>query len=258
MKHIVARAFSTVRTNFKFGAPGLGDRIHHILFAYNYSVMENTPVTLHLTKYQWNRNKPESWPEILSLFPDNRVKVIPHLDYEPKHNKDFLNFVKGLGYSNAEEHIYKDHPQKYEPKEGIDLTKYLKMFPQVKAEDCTKDLKLPKNFITVQFDSTSKSRMMKQKNRQDILEKYKNYEKIIVDGESKNELLKNSLKHIAYAMSKAKHHVGVDSGFFHMSQVYFSPKNIHIYTTRHPKKWSHHMQRARDNGIFINGRDKKL
>ena len=49
MKHIVARAFSTVRTNFKFGAPGLGDRIHHILFAYNYSVMENTPVTLHLT-----------------------------------------------------------------------------------------------------------------------------------------------------------------------------------------------------------------
>ena len=69
--------------------------------------------------------------------------------------------------------------------------------------------------------------------------------------------VKNSLKHIAYAMSKAKHHVGVDSGFFHMSQVYFSPKNIHIYTTRHPKKWSHHMQRARDNGIFINGRDKK-
>ena len=56
MKHIVARAFSTVRTNFKFGAPGLGDRIHHILFAYNYSVMENTPVTLHLTKYQWNKN----------------------------------------------------------------------------------------------------------------------------------------------------------------------------------------------------------
>ena len=54
MKHIVARAFSTVRTNFKFGAPGLGDRIHHILFAYNYSVMENTPVTLHLTKYQCN------------------------------------------------------------------------------------------------------------------------------------------------------------------------------------------------------------
>ena len=53
---------------------------------------------------------------------------------------------------------------------------------------------------------------MKQKNRQDILEKYKNYEKIIVGGESKNELLKNSLKHIAYAMSKAKHHVGVDSG----------------------------------------------
>ena len=99
---------------------------------------------------------------------------------------------------------------------------------------------------------------MKQKNRQDILEKYKNYEKIVVGGESKNELLKNSLKHIAYAMSKAKHHVGVDSGFFHMSQVYFSPKNIHIYTTRHPKKWSHHMQRARDNGIFINGRDKKL
>ena len=96
MKHIVARAFSTVRTNFIFGAPGLGDRIHHILFAYNYSVMEDTPVTLHLTKHQWNRQKPSSWPEILSLFPGNRVKVIPHLEYEPKNNLNFLEYVKKI------------------------------------------------------------------------------------------------------------------------------------------------------------------
>ena len=170
------RAYSTIKKNFFYGAPGLGDRIHHIMLCHNYSVMENTPVTLHLTKYQWNRHKPDSWPEIISLFPEGKIFIEKHLDHEPKDNESFLEFVKNLGYKNAEEQIYDDFPQRFEPKKGIHCSRYLKLFPNLSAK-VQQDLNLPNNnFITVQFDSTSKNRMMKQKNRQQILAKYKNYE----------------------------------------------------------------------------------
>ena len=236
----------------------MGDRIHHIMLCHNYSVMENTPVTLHLTKYQWNRHKPDSWPEIISLFPEGKIFIEKHLDHEPKDNESFLEFVKNLGYKNAEEQIYDDFPQRFEPKKGIHCSRYLKLFPNLSAK-VQQDLNLPNNnFITVQFDSTSKNRMMKQKNRQQILAKYKNYEKIIVGGESPNPLLKNSLAHIAFAMSKAKFHVGVDSGFLHMSQLYFNPEKIHIYTTRDPSKWSHHLRRGYNNGMKINLKEEIL
>ena len=258
MKHLVMRAYSTIKKNFFYGAPGLGDRIHHIMLCYNYSLVENTPVTLHLTKYQWNRHKPDSWPEIMSLFPEGKVFIEKHLDHEPKDNKSFLEFVKNVGYKNAEEQIYDDFPQRFEPKEGIHCSKYLKLFPNLTAKG-QQDLSLPSNnFITVQFDSTSKNRMMKQKNRQQILAKYKNYEKIIVGGESTNPLLKNSLAHIAFAMSQAKFHVGVDSGFLHMSQLYFDAEKIHIYTTRDPSKWSHHLRRGYNNGMKINLKEEIL
>ena len=243
---------------FFYGAPGLGDRIHHVMLCHNYSVMENTPVTLHLTKYQWNRHKPDSWPEIISLFPEGKIFIEKHLDHEPKDNESFLEFVKNLGYKNAEEQIYDDFPQRFEPKEGIHCSRYLKLFPNLPAK-VQQDLNLPNNnFITVQFDSTSKNRMKKQKNRQQILAKYKNYEKIIVGGESPNPLLKNSLAHIAFAMSKAKFHVGVDSGFLHMSQLYFNPEKIHIYTTRDPSKWSHHLRHGYNNGMKINLKEEIL
>ena len=87
------RAYSTVKKNFHYGAPGLGDRIHSVLLSYNYGLMEKSPVTLHLTKYQWNRHKPESWPEIVSLFPKGSVAIMPHLDCEPKDNADIVDIA---------------------------------------------------------------------------------------------------------------------------------------------------------------------
>ena len=151
MKHLVMRAYSTIKKNFHYGAPGLGDRVHSVLTAYNYSVKENIPVTLHLTKYHWNRHKPESWPEIISLFPDGHVAIMPHLEYEPTSNQAFVEYVKNKGYKNAEGKIYADHPQRFEPKEGIDLTPYLQYFPQLTADDYSNDLNLPEKFITVQW-----------------------------------------------------------------------------------------------------------
>ena len=94
------RAYSTVKKNFHYGAPGLGDRVHSILLSYNYGLLENTQVMLHLTKYQWNRHKPESWPEILSLFPRGSVAIMPHLEYEPTSNQAFVEYVKNKGYKN--------------------------------------------------------------------------------------------------------------------------------------------------------------
>ena len=104
----------------------------------------------------------------------------------------------------------------------------------------------------MQWDSTSKRRSMDNKWQAKILSKYQDYEVVTVGGQANNHLLRDSLKHIAYAMTQAKYHVGIDSGFLHLSQVYFAPSDIHIYTTSHQNKWSHHMHRAKDNGIKIN------
>ena len=245
------RAYSSWRKNFLYGTPGLGDRVHSVFLAHNYGKINGDEVNLHLTKYQYNKHKPESWAEILELFPKGCVNIIPHLEHEPTSNQDFANYVRSQGYYNAKEQIYKDHPQRFEPTEGVDLTSCLQYFPQLPAEDCGKDLQLPEKFITVQFDSTSRKRSIKPHIRNRILSKYSDYQVVTVGGESQNDYLKNSLKHIAYAMTKAKHHVGVDSGFLHLSQLYFHPENIHIYTSSHSGKWSHHMFRARDNGIRI-------
>ena len=251
MINLVMRAFSTVKKNFIYGAPGLGDRVHSILLAYNYGTINGQQVNLHLSKHHWNRNKPESWAEILDLFPKDKVNIITHLDYEPKSNPDFVNYVRLQGYHNAKAQIYKDYPQRFEPTEGVDLTSCLQYFPQLEAVDCSNDVNLPEKFITVQWDSTSKRRSINGSIQQKILSKYADYDVVVVGGQSTNDYLKNSLKHIAYAMTKAKYHVGIDSGFLHLSQVYFHPENIHIYTTSHSGKWSHHMHRAKDNGIRI-------
>ena len=113
--------------------------------------------------------------EILELFPKGCVNIIPHVEHEPTSNQDFANYVRSKGYYNAKEQIYKDHPQRFEPTEGVDLTSCLQYFPQLPAEDCSKELKLPEKFITVQFDSTSKKRSIKHHIRSRILSKYSDW-----------------------------------------------------------------------------------
>ena len=53
---------------------------------------------------------------------------MPDLDCEPKDNADFVSYVRQQGY-DAHAQIYADYPQRFEPKEGIDLTAYLRYFP---------------------------------------------------------------------------------------------------------------------------------
>ena len=54
------------------------------------------------------------------------------------------------------------------------------------------------------------------------------------------------------AMSRAQYHIGVDSGYMHMAQMYFEPSNIYLYTNRPETDWEHHLKMARDHGCRIN------
>ena len=55
-----------------FTTPGLGDRIHSVLLGHLYSLLHDDKVTIHLTADKNDKpRKQQSWPEIISLFPDN-------------------------------------------------------------------------------------------------------------------------------------------------------------------------------------------
>ena len=56
-------------------------------------------------------------------------------------------------------------------------------------------------------------------------------EVLVVGGQAQGKL-RRSLKHIGYAMANADFHVGVDSGYMHLAQLYFKPENIYIYTNK--------------------------
>jgi hypothetical protein len=77
------------------------------------------------------------------------------------------------------------------------------------------------------------------------------FQPVVVGGEATEKHLGWSLKHIAYAMSKAAFHVGVDSGFMHLALLYVPYHRTHLYNEA-GGYISHHAKRARDNGAIIN------
>jgi hypothetical protein len=254
MKHIALRARS-VRNNTKpYTATGLGDRIHGVTTAWAYSQAHNTPVTIHLTKSKTEGgqfgNKPESWKEILSLFPPDVITIKSH-DFEPRDENDWIKYLHKNGYDNAEIYCYKDHMGRFESAVPLDISKYLKKIPLLAAEP--QNIELPEKFITVQWDSNDAKRTINPDARKEVIKKYveQGYEVVTIGGDSLDENLRWSLKHIAYALSKADLHIGVDSGFMHMAMLYVPYDRIHLYIDRHGF-WSHHMLRAIDNGIILN------
>lgn len=253
MKHLALRAKSVRNPTKPFTATGLGDRIHSLTLAWAYHKAHNTPVTIHLTKSkqeggQFN-NKKESWEEILELFPENTVSINYH-PYEPISENDWLNYLKD-NKIDAELFWYKDHPGPYESPSSIDISKYLKNIPILKAE--TVDMQLPDKFVTCQWDSNDKARTLRPHLREMVISSYKRlgYDIVIVGGDSPDKNLNWSLKHIAYAMSKADLHVGVDSAFMHMAFLYMPFNKIHLYNEP-TGFYSHHFRRAIDNGIVLN------
>ena len=87
--------------------------------------------------------------------------------------------------------------------------------------------------------------------KQDILKLYFHIVIVTLGGEATNPILKRA-PWAGYAMSKARAHIGVDSGYMHLAQCFFKPKDIYIYTNRPWDKWEHHLKMFKDNGVNIN------
>lgn len=249
MKHIALRA-RCVHSIGPYTAPGLGDRIHSVIIGWTYSRAHDTPVTLHLTADKWSggqfSNKADSWAEILALLPAGRVLVRSH-PVTPDTEQDWLAYLQRRGIE-AELYSYRDFPGKHETVPGFDIAPYLRLIPLLEADG---DVELPAKFFTVQWDSNSKARSIAQPQRETVIARYKadGYKPVVVGGEAADSRLRWSLKAVAYAMSKAAFHVGVDSAFFHLAQLYMPWQRIHLY---HGDFLSHHGQRARDNGARMN------
>ena len=107
MKHIAVRSKS-LRKDAPYTVPGLGDRLHTVIMGYNYSILNNTPVTLHLTTDKYHRpDKNASWKEILELFPQGHVYVEGHKVKELSE-KEWLDYLANKGY-DSETYYYKDY-----------------------------------------------------------------------------------------------------------------------------------------------------
>ena len=208
MKHLALRSRSA-SADRPYTATGLGDRIHGVTLAWAYG--QGEPVTLHLapehlTGGQFG-NKPESWAEIVALFPAGAIT----LSLEP----------------GGEIYRYGDYPGPREPR-GLDIVPYLRDFPLL-ADGPRGD------YVTAQWDANGPGRRVPRPRIENA---------VIVGGEAEGDL-RWSLAAIGQLMARARGHVGVDSAFMHLAQLYMPRERITIY---HREAMSHHVKRARDNG----------
>jgi hypothetical protein len=247
VKHLALRARS-VNGPHAYTTPGLGDRIHSAILGWVYGQCTGEPVTLHLTadKITGGRfgNKMDSWKEIISLFPTGSIRLRCH-EVIPRTESEWLKYLQQK--YDVEPYSYRDYPGKLDATPGFDISQYLKRIPPLSAAGS--DVELPERFVTLQWDAGSQSRCLPHDRRTHVMKGYP--AAVVVGGESKDERLRWSLKDIAYAMSKAELHVGVDSAFFHLAQLYMPWERIHLYGMPGGFK-SHHVLRARDNGAPIN------
>jgi hypothetical protein len=252
MKHLAIRSMSIRKGNQPYTTPGLGDMTHTVLIGYLYGLKNNTSVTLHLTADKWNRDKPETYRQLLELLPPGKVFIKVH-PVENIPDTDFIDYIQANG-DNAELYCYMDIRHKYDTLQPIDISEYLSIYPRLTPLGVGEELVLPKKFVTSQWDSTAEKRRLSNQQVNDIKNRYRQqgYDIIEVGGNATHPLLKRSLKHIGYAMAHADLHIGVDSGFMHFAQMYLQPSQIHLYIKDSTTKWSHHLTRAHANGCVLN------
>tara|TARA_B100001093_G_scaffold105474_1_gene97763 strand:- start:8551 stop:9321 length:771 start_codon:yes stop_codon:yes gene_type:complete len=250
LKHIALRSKSVRSGDRPYTTPGLGDRVHSAMIAYQYGKAHNSPVTIHITDDKWSiaggkpsGKKKKSWIEILSLFPSDTLYLEPH-PVENLSEVDWIKYLKSEGY-DAYIYHYADtiHMHPNETRVGIEMSQYIKESPKLKP--IVDNGWLPDEFITVQWDSTDSQRTIPEAMRKEIHDKY-GCPALYVGGEGKG-LLKSSIPHIGLAMANAKFHVGSDSGMMHVAQLYMNYEDIHIYDSPGSYR-SHHLVRAISNG----------
>ena len=224
MRHLAVRARS-LHSERAFTATGLGDRIHQLTCAWCYSQAHDEPVMLHMDarKLEGGQfgNKPESWREILKLFPSGWLGIQVH-DVYPATEDEWLQHLDGVPVWN----YGKD----------LDIVPYLKNIPRLSMPARHP---LPDRFGTQQWDANAPSRQFPAV-RFDI--------SMITVGGAGQDPYRWSLRDIAAAMSKAELHAGVDSAFMHLAFLYLPMERIRLYTTGAE---SHHLKRARENGARV-------
>lgn len=248
MRHLAIAARS-VNCLQPYTTAGLGDRIHSVTLGWVYGHGE--PVTVHLTRPKWTGgqfgNKPESWAEIVGLFPTGSVQVCQH-DVAPATEREWLPYLRERGF-DVRPYCYGDYPGPRETIAPLDISRYLRRIPHLTA---TSEMDLPERFVTVQWDAGGPSRRLSPRDQQRVIDRFaaEGYAARVVGGEATDERLRWSLKCISGVMSRATFHVGVDSAFMHLALLYMEPERIHIYSRA--AKPSHHVLRAVDMGSSLN------
>jgi hypothetical protein len=253
MIHLAVPVESTRSPRTKYTAQGLGDRVHLLTLAYTMSVRQKQSVTLHLTGEMSYGFKRQSFLEILELFPSDLITLHFHTE-DFDSNLEFYSFLRKIGF-DVTTFYYGDFPGWNEFTLGIDASSYLSSIPLLKAPN--PDLEKP--YVTSQWDSSGKARRLSTLDIQSIKTKYLNlgYEIITIGGEADLADNRKSLKEIATLISGATFHIGVDSGFMHLAQLYLPTANIHIYAST-KNFWSHHLFRGLKNGMQLNVYWKKI
>ena len=265
MIHLATRAGS-VRRPMPFTCPGLGDMLHQCRVALSYMMSEGDCVTLHCTADKYNRDKPEKWKNIMKLFPRGSIGLKFHpiktynekvwLDYLVKQGIEAKTFYYGKHKGGP---LELDNLRGLTKEQVIDADSFL-AYPRLTSKDYSDKIELPENFITMQGVSSNATddRSINIKHIERLKEIYKEqgYEIVMLGAGNTNPLLEgpDSLPYIGYILSKAKLHVGVDSGFLHFAELYMKPEQIHIYAKHRPDYFknllvpSHHIYRSVANG----------
>ena len=149
-------------------------------------------------------------------------------------NKTTDQSVKTIHYHNNNHPFY------------LKYSKQLKTIPLHNNVE-QRDIQLPDSFVTAQWDAGQIYRNVNKwdPNRTTKIESYYKdlgYDIIRIGGESEIK----DLKDIIYVISKARYHIGADSGMMHIAKFLLPIENIHVYInirnryedSRFPDNWN--------------------
>jgi len=187
----------TIRVKCKEPPKQLGDCIDMVLYCHMLSVVENKEVNLEINS-------------------NSRI--------------DYFNSLISIGgkvsVNNSNKGVYT-----LEYRSGLDgASQYLLISTQVDniktsviPENCI--VRIPKKFVTVQWDAAQKYRLLDKERIITIEQFYKDQGYDIVDIGHKLY----SLQATSYILSQADYHVGVDSGMAHIAKLILPMDRLHLY-----------------------------
>lgn len=214
-------------TRKPYKCPHLGDNIHLANLAYQVHKEKGEKVKLHFGVEKTSENR---WKHILQMFPEGSIDK----QFYQRGHMDDDEWVKWLQESAA----VKD-PQIFayrDPESGAvgvahdivvdDAMSKPALLPAI--EHCAEDYIKPEKYVVVQWDAQWIKRRLPEEQVSEIESYYKErgYKIVKVGGDADITCLRESLKHIGYAISNADYFVGLNSGMWHMAQLYLPYERI--------------------------------